>query len=531
MPPSKKKKTEEEKREWEESLQMAVIESKSQTRPNNSKIARKYGHYRSALAYRLDGGLPRKQAHESQQVLSGKQEILFLRQVQAADHEHVGLTACEMQEFAQDILDALGIDHHVGDNWPYNMLERHPWIRMLSGKPTDQNRTYGVSLAGIEVFFQRYEDAVTRYKVEAVNIWNMDETGIFIHQIGKKRVAGDSLKKSTNVKSGNSKEITTVVEAISAAGERIRYPLSIFKSKTLMTNQISDDEKLEWAYAVSYKGWNTGDHFEQWVRKIFIPFTAPKNSQDYRILIMDNHATHYSEELKLVLKDARVIPIYLPPHCLHLMQPLDVGVFKPVKDHYRKLVARYFDRHATHVVPKDKFIEFWIGSRNLRMTKENISSGFRKSGLWPIDKQMVLENPELTKKNAIVSDENAPLYDSLNSNLCINGVSGVVYPEESSKPTERNIRAKERVRNREIQLRDQTIAQKDNIIRTLSRKLELKENPPLKGPKKKVCSMDNGEIKTSQEVQPRSKKLKQDMEKKMAKTQKREPLGDKTNTS
>ncbi|KAI5953748.1 hypothetical protein KGF57_003957 [Candida theae] len=531
MPSSKKNRIQTEKSEAEKRLQLAVIECRGQDDPNVAAIARKYGRHPATLRCRLNGRKPRKQAHEHQQLLSGKSEILFVRQLQAADAAHEGLTANEIRDFAQDILDALGENKQVGANWPYRMIERIPWIKMLSAKPTDQNRTYGVSLSAIEAFFQRYEDAVNWYNVDPSNIWNMDETGIFIHQFGKRRVAGDSSKKSTNVKSGNSKEITTVVEAISAAGEKINSPLGIFKSKTLMTNQTSEDETLPWAYAVSYKGWITGDHFQQWVRKIFIPQTKPENSEHYRILIMDNHATHYNEELKSLLLKARVIPIYLPAHCSHLMQPLDVAVFKPVKQYYRELLARYFRLQQRHVVEKSKFIEFWNGSRNQGMTEKNISSGFEKSGLWPINKQMVLENPELTKQNLDFSDGYAPSGDSSDANLCINGVSGVVDPKENLNSIERYKRAIQRENMHDSMINKQLVTQlrKENAL--LRSRLEQAENPRKPERKRKVQSMENGEVALSSEVIPKVKKLKQDIKNEGAKERGRRPLADITNTA
>lgn len=47
---------------------------------------------------------------------------------------------------------------------------------------------------------------------------------------------------------------------------------------------------------------------------------------------MDNYFTHYNDTLKLLLDEARVILVYVPAHSLHLMQPLNDFVFKPIKD-------------------------------------------------------------------------------------------------------------------------------------------------------------------------------------------------------
>lgn len=128
---------------------------------------------------------------------------------------------------------------------------------------------------------------------------------------------------------------------------------------------------------------------------------------------MDNQAAHYHEELKLILKKSKVIPIYLPLHCLNLMQPLSVSVLGPTKEHYKQCISTYFGDTSAEVVPRDKLIEFWCESGNQGMSKDNILSGFEKSGLWPINKDVVLDHPALANKKVFDIDVQSLLYDQL----------------------------------------------------------------------------------------------------------------------
>lgn len=45
---------------------------------------------------------------------------------------------------------------------------------------------------------------------------------------------------------------------------------------------------------------------------------------------MDNHESHMSIEAK----DNGVVLLTFPPHCSHMMQPLDVSVYGPLKQYY-----------------------------------------------------------------------------------------------------------------------------------------------------------------------------------------------------
>ncbi|KAG5416981.1 hypothetical protein I9W82_004612 [Candida metapsilosis] len=394
----------------EERLQQAVCYAKANPRVKLSEVAKLFNRAATTIWGRLHGAKPKTQAHEGQQFLSGKQEILFIRQLEASDAEIEGLERDEIRDLAQDVLNAFGEDRTVGINWPYKFLQRHTWIKLLPSKgATLHDMYYAVSLTVIEDFFWRYKKVVDQYKVASSNVWNIAETGVAVHKLGRTR--GTDSEENGDGNGENRKVITTVVEAISAEGERMKLPIGNDKDE-LQTNQESADA-LDWAYAITYKDWITSGYFQQWIQQIFIPNTTPQDPQDYRILIMDNQATHYHEELKSILKESKVIPIYLPLHCSQLMQPLSVSVLKSTKKHYRECISTYFSDTSAEVVPRDKFIEFWCKSRNQGMSKDNILSGFEKSGLWPINKDVILNHPALANKKVLDIGVQSLSYDQL----------------------------------------------------------------------------------------------------------------------
>ena len=71
----------------------------------------------------------------------------------------------------------------------------------------------------------------------------------------------------------------------------------------------------------------------------------------------------------------------LPSHTTHVLQPLNIGVFKSSKTHFSKASARYMADHPGQVITTDLSLvaDAWPHS----FTKLNIMSGFiRKSGLF-----------------------------------------------------------------------------------------------------------------------------------------------------
>ena len=76
-----------------------------------------------------------------------------------------------------------------------------------------------------------------------------------------------------------------------------------------------------------------------------------------------------------------------PPHTSHACQPLDVGVFKPMKDKWRQTLGDFY-KNAENKVTKQTFpsllAKVWTA-----LKPENAVSAFRSSGLHPCDRRAV----------------------------------------------------------------------------------------------------------------------------------------------
>ncbi|KAF2178647.1 CENP-B protein, partial [Zopfia rhizophila CBS 207.26] len=56
----------------------------------------------------------------------------------------------------------------------------------------------------------------------------------------------------------------------------------------------------------------------------------------HRLLIIDSYESHDSLEFQQLYKKKQIITIYMPSHSSHLLQPLNIGCFSPLKDAYRR---------------------------------------------------------------------------------------------------------------------------------------------------------------------------------------------------
>lgn len=70
------------------------------------------------------------------------------------------------------------------------------------------------------------------------------------------------------------------------------------------------------------------DLFRKWFAQVFLKH-APTSRP--LLLVMDNHESHLSIDLLDMARDNQVELYCLPPHTTHILQPLDVCLFRPLK--------------------------------------------------------------------------------------------------------------------------------------------------------------------------------------------------------
>jgi hypothetical protein len=63
---------------------------------------------------------------------------------------------------------------------------------------------------------------------------------------------------------------------------------------------------------------------------LMLPHEKRQNGR-YRLLLCDGYDNHISAQFVRFCIDNKIVLFLLPPHSSHLLQPLDVGVFGPVK--------------------------------------------------------------------------------------------------------------------------------------------------------------------------------------------------------
>ena len=126
----------------------------------------------------------------------------------------------------------------------------------------------------------------------------------------------------------------------------------------------------------------------EWL-KHFIKHTEGKVVGARRLLILDGHESHHSLEFQELCKENNIYTLCMPPHSSHLLQPLDVGCFSPLKRAYSREIEALIRHHINHIT-KLEFLPAFKAAFERSFTSTNICSAFRGAGLVPLQPDVVL---------------------------------------------------------------------------------------------------------------------------------------------
>jgi hypothetical protein len=87
--------------------------------------------------------------------------------------------------------------------------------------------------------------------------------------------------------------------------------------------------------------------------------------------------------------DKSIDLVVLPPHTSHILQPLDVGVFSPLKQALSAEIEKLFCLD-TRYIPRVEWTEAYITARNRAFIPRSIESSFRASGIYPLSPITIL---------------------------------------------------------------------------------------------------------------------------------------------
>jgi hypothetical protein len=366
--------------------------------PTIRAAARAYDVPDTTLRRRLRGLPPRQQGQISNRLLLPTEEEALIQWILSMSERGLPPRISTVRQMANILLaarDGSSADtpSTVGENWVRRFVNRHEQLRSKYTRKYDHQRALCEDPKAMNDWFRLVENIRAKYGIPDEDVYNFDETGFQMGVIGTARVVTGSQRagRALMTQPGN-REWVTVIEAVNASGWALP-PIIIFAGKM---HQTAWYETLpsQWTIVVSENGWTNDKIGLIWLQNVFDKHTKTRTIGQRRLLILDGHGSHATPEFDRFCMNNGIIPLYMPPHSSHLLQPLDVGCFAPLKRAYGYQVANCMQLGRNHIDKLD-FLEAFKIARAAALNSPNIRSGFAAAGLVPFNPEQVLSRLQL----------------------------------------------------------------------------------------------------------------------------------------
>ena len=316
--------------------------------------------------------------------------------------------------YAQSILDqaAEGTGTPVprlNTKWLSRWLDRNPNYHSTKMQTIDRKRLLAADGDSIAEWFNELKRVRDQYAIQPTDIWNMDESGFAIAAGHNQTVIApvDDFRRNTykpKLGIAENRELVTVIEGISASGNYIE-PFIIFKDINHVGTMYGDGrhgpiEGIEgmqvpvswhdnWTFATSPTGFTNDVLGFEWIQH-FHAESVSKQVGEYRLLLVDGHGSHSTKELLDFCESKKIIVFGFPPHSTHLLQPCDVGLFGPYKQHFTTAVNDAVRLGYTQF-GKQEFTNLMAIARSKTMKGSTIMHDFKNAGIEPLNAQIPIQ--------------------------------------------------------------------------------------------------------------------------------------------
>jgi hypothetical protein len=352
----------------------------------------------STLSHRARGRPARVELRANNHKLTETEENALEQWILSMDERGYPPRICAVHEAAELLLKqrvALPVAS-IGKNWARNFVNRHPRLTSKYTYKYDYQRAKCEDPEKLQAWFRLVENMVCKYGIVSDDIYNFDEVGYIMGHIGTTRVvtSSDRRGRPITIQPGDHDWITSI-EGVNSCGWSLP-PMLILAGKVHISTWYENiDIPHDWVITLSENGWTTDKIGLEWIRDIFDPITVPRTVGTYRLLILDGHSSHATPEFDKFCAERSIITLCMPAYSSHLLQPLDVGCFSLLKAVYRRLVAENARLGINHV-DKPEFLSIYSKARLEALSTSNIYSGFRATGLIPLDPEQVLSRLQIT---------------------------------------------------------------------------------------------------------------------------------------
>lgn len=330
------------------------------------------------------------------QVLTSDQEQELVEYIIKCGKLNHGLTINDICKLGFQYAKKAGADYpdswneleKANKTWYYGFMRRHPNLSLKTPTQTSANRAMAFNKQTVDEFFNLLSATLDAHKFPPERIWNADESGFPTVPTKTVKVVAEKGKKVGIHSSGERGTNVTMVMAISAAGDKIP-PFYLYPRKKMQSSYLYNATPSAVGFA-NGSGWMTSNDFVKFMHH-FIKF-AHASIENPLLLLLDNHRSHVNIEVIDIAITHGITILTLPPHCTHKLQPLDVGVFGPVKRSYFTQLDAWQMNHIGVPFEIQHVAEVAGEALINGLNGKTISAGFKNTGIYQFNPEIFGED-------------------------------------------------------------------------------------------------------------------------------------------
>ncbi|WAQ99701.1 JERKL-like protein, partial [Mya arenaria] len=376
------------------------------------KAAREYGVSYGFLYRRYSGEVDIEKIKGLETVFSSAEEKSMAKWLSEMAQRGMGLRVCEFLDFVQDIVQKENRQTPFKDGRP--SYQRFTAFKHRNGNIIDRRtetplelKRSKLSKSVIDEWYSKYRNFLISIDCldKPSRIWNADESGFNMGSASAK-VIGPTRRDLAVPHITAGKQRLTVMYCGRATGEMMP-PFFVFpEPKPRSYNPLNGSLEGS-AIAYTKKGWMDSKTFDKFIDH----FDKYAGQERPVVLLIDSVGSHVDHTVFMHAK-AKGIEIYrIVPNATHLMQPLDKGVFGPLKGKWNLVSRRYSRENPGKTIGKENFAEK-LNVAYLEFYKPlTVINAFKSSGIYPVDSMKITSEmlkPGLTfSGKSLVEEEKA----------------------------------------------------------------------------------------------------------------------------
>ncbi|KAK4327537.1 hypothetical protein Pmani_002018 [Petrolisthes manimaculis] len=334
-------------------------------------------------------------------ILLPEEETIIVQHAAVLGHFGYVFDVYELRLFVKSFLDKAQRnapqfkDNMPGEEWALSFIKRHSDVLSTH---VCQNISWKRAAVGVEAVEKFFTNLSTNLQgVPPQNIVNYDETNLTDDPKSKTMLFRKSIKHPEKVMN-TSKSSVSIMFACSAAGNQLP-PYVVYKAEQLMDTWVRGGPLMV-RYNRTHSGWFDAHCFSDWLTKIAVQYFQSLDNDAPKFLIGDNLASHMSATTEGVRTEMNINFIFLPPNSTHLLQPLDVAMYGPMKKAWRKVLTEWKEGPGKYytALPKQWFPSLLFQLLDEMDNRDELAvAGFRATGIYPIDKDHIMR--KITNEN------------------------------------------------------------------------------------------------------------------------------------